>query len=228
MQITNGTFTRKFRTADFEDRTVSLSFTVDPGDDVDAALLHISFMAEKHARQMPPLGEPVHAPQTAEPAAAPKGRGRRAPVIETTASVSPTVAPTVQAEPSVPSPSIVPAPATGVSPTLPAAASEATSASIVPAATPVSGAPSPSVSGPIAPTTASPSDRELTSDDINHVIGLARRIWLVPGTAIEQARNAATGVAGMSIFAPEATQQMKRAFLAGIEALNPNVAPEKY
>lgn len=53
MNITNGTVSRAYKVADYETRTVSLSFTLDPGDDVDAATKKVVLLAERHARMTP-------------------------------------------------------------------------------------------------------------------------------------------------------------------------------
>jgi hypothetical protein len=51
--ITNGTVSRTIKPADYEARTVALSFTVDDSDDIDEGLARVSALAEKHARAMP-------------------------------------------------------------------------------------------------------------------------------------------------------------------------------
>lgn len=57
MQITNGTVERVYKPGDYESRRVALSFNIDPGEDYNAILEHVSGLAETHARQIP--GEAV-------------------------------------------------------------------------------------------------------------------------------------------------------------------------
>lgn len=57
MQITNGSVSRTYKPADYEARTVSFSFTLEPHDDEDAATARVAFLAEKHARHMPSRDE---------------------------------------------------------------------------------------------------------------------------------------------------------------------------
>jgi hypothetical protein len=64
MQITNGSVSRTYKPGDYEGRTVTLSFTIDPVDDPDGALTTVAALAEKHARRMP---EPADLPNAAVP-----------------------------------------------------------------------------------------------------------------------------------------------------------------
>ncbi len=53
MNITNGTVSRTYKPADYEGRTVTFSFTLEPADDADVETAKIAYLAEKHARHMP-------------------------------------------------------------------------------------------------------------------------------------------------------------------------------
>lgn len=53
MQITNGSVSRTYRPADFEGRTVSLSYTVDPGEDAEAVTATVAAIVERQARAHP-------------------------------------------------------------------------------------------------------------------------------------------------------------------------------
>jgi hypothetical protein len=72
VNITNGTVSRTFKPADYEARMVSLSFTLDPGDDVEACVAQGMAMAERQAR-----GLPAHAVAHVEPIKQP----RRPPAV---------------------------------------------------------------------------------------------------------------------------------------------------
>lgn len=74
MNITNGTISRTFKPADYEGRTVTLSFTVAEGDEWDAVLAQVSLMCERHACKAPQLVE-----QPAPPKATPRKPPQAAP-----------------------------------------------------------------------------------------------------------------------------------------------------
>ena len=60
MNVTNGTVSRTFKPGDYEARTVSFSFTIDPGDDFEACTAEIVAMAERQARgqaSVPAVGD---------------------------------------------------------------------------------------------------------------------------------------------------------------------------
>ena len=57
MQITNGTVSRTYKPADYEGRTVTYSFTLEPADDADVQTAKVALLAEKHARHMPTQAE---------------------------------------------------------------------------------------------------------------------------------------------------------------------------
>ena len=53
MNVTNGTVSRTFKPGDYEARTVSFSFTIDPGEDFEACAAIVVEAAERRARIMP-------------------------------------------------------------------------------------------------------------------------------------------------------------------------------
>ncbi len=77
MQITNGSVSRTYKPADYEGRTVTFSFTLDPADNVDAETAKIAYLTEKHARHMPNPADQIGdhgaqpAPKTRAPRAVP-------------------------------------------------------------------------------------------------------------------------------------------------------------
>lgn len=71
MQITNGTVSRTYKPADYEGRTVTYSFTLEPADDADVQTAKVALLAEKHARHMPTQAEEQAAPKTRAPRAVP-------------------------------------------------------------------------------------------------------------------------------------------------------------
>ena len=58
MHITNGSVSRTLRTGDFENRVVNLSFTVEEGDDAEAATAKVVAMVERLVTQKAPVKEP--------------------------------------------------------------------------------------------------------------------------------------------------------------------------
>ena len=71
MQITNGTVSRTYKPADYEGRTVTYSFTLEPADDADVQTAKVALLAEKHARHMPTQAEEQAALKTRAPRAVP-------------------------------------------------------------------------------------------------------------------------------------------------------------
>ena len=79
MQITNGTVSRTYKPADYEGRTVTYSFTLEPADDADVQTAKVALLAEKHARHMPTQAEEQAAPKTRAPRAVPPSISTAAP-----------------------------------------------------------------------------------------------------------------------------------------------------
>ncbi len=65
MNITNGTVSRTFKPAEYEGRTVTLSFMIDPDEDAEACVARVVDMAERRARVVPNVGDkqPEEAPK---------------------------------------------------------------------------------------------------------------------------------------------------------------------
>jgi hypothetical protein len=85
MNITNGSVSRMYRPADFENRTVTLNFNIEPGDDYDAAIKTVSQLAERHACRLPAdaprgLGVSNVGDKTPEPEAQPAKTVKKPPV----------------------------------------------------------------------------------------------------------------------------------------------------
>ncbi len=81
MQITNGSVSRTYKPADYEGRTVGLSFSFEPGDDVDAATAFVVAICERQARGI--VGtEIAEAPKPAT-----RTRATRPAVVETVSRV---------------------------------------------------------------------------------------------------------------------------------------------
>ena len=79
MQITNGTVSRTYKPADYEGRTVTYSFTLEPADDADVQTAKVALLAEKHARHMPTQAEEQAAPKTRALRAVPPSISTAAP-----------------------------------------------------------------------------------------------------------------------------------------------------
>jgi len=109
MQITNGTVERTYKPADYEGRRVSLSFNLDPGDDVNTTLAHVASLAEHHARVQPGPIQPAMPPASPVSQAAPSSA---LPVMPPTPPVTagPGPSATTAASPSSPVPPPPPAP----------------------------------------------------------------------------------------------------------------------
>ena len=76
MVITNGTVERVYKPGDYESRRVSLSFNIDPGEDINSVLAHVTGLAEAHARQQPSPVAAVPPTQVVIPPPAKRGPGR--------------------------------------------------------------------------------------------------------------------------------------------------------
>ena len=97
MIITNGTVERVYKPGDYESRRVSLSFNIDPGEDINSVLAQVTGLAEAHARQQPSPVAAVPPTQVVIPGPAKRGPGRppSAPVqvVEPVATVAPAADP---------------------------------------------------------------------------------------------------------------------------------------
>ncbi len=76
MVITNGTVERVYKPGDYESRRVSLSFNIDPGEDINSVLAQVTGLAEAHARQQPSPVAAVPPTQVVIPPPAKRGPGR--------------------------------------------------------------------------------------------------------------------------------------------------------
>ena len=88
MQITNGTVSRTYKPADYEGRTVTYSFTLEPADDADVQTAKVALLAEKHARHMPTQAEEQAALKTRAPRAVPPQPTTTTPVVSGTAQTA--------------------------------------------------------------------------------------------------------------------------------------------
>lgn len=210
MQITNGTFSRTYKPADYEARTCTLSFAVDPGEDVDAAILIVSAMCERHARALPAPQTLVvpGLPTAAEVAASGERiaeitgkRSRKPPVVESAARVEATEAATENPTP----------PATAEAAALPTTA-PATDASIG-ADPPAKAISNVDLQEAIVATHArlAREHEELRGDDVEKrdARGFLIRTW----------RDEVTGVAGMPVGQMDQAQRVR--FLDGLKVLKP-------
>ncbi|MGH6796590.1 MAG: hypothetical protein ACREDH_15655 [Methylocella sp.] len=106
MNITNGSVTRSVKVADYETRTVALSFTIDPGEDAEACVAKVRDMAERQARgavAVPPTSLGAVAARVSAPPATSAATAPAAPASSPTpqsangGASSPTSAPTSSA-----------------------------------------------------------------------------------------------------------------------------------
>ena len=71
MNVTNGTVSRTFKPGDYEARTVSFSFTIDPGEDFEACAAIVAEAAERRARGLPSVSNVGDKPAKAKKPIAP-------------------------------------------------------------------------------------------------------------------------------------------------------------
>lgn len=232
MQITNGTVSRTVKPADYEGRSVTLSFTVDPGDDIEPILARLLSLAERYVRAGYSANEPegIHDRSTGEvrPAPAtlaepPKTRtSRKPPVVVSTATVEPE-AQAAEAE-------VIP-PANS--------ATNAASGGDTPDTTEAAQASSTDGAGRTVTNAASPSEpapKEITNADLNAAIASTHQRLgkeypelsgdepekvKVRGDLVRVWRDQITGQVGMSVGQMDQGQREK--FLAGLPSLAPAV-----